>query len=86
MILPTTTKNNRKLSVKKFKRQTENFIIENAQQRLIVNTSTEHLKNYDSINHNSIKSWTKNQKLASHFEGYISPIQEQEIPTILTSF
>ena len=33
------------------------------------------------IDHKTSKSWTKNRKLTSHFEGYIAAIQEQEIPT-----
>ena len=33
------------------------------------------------IDHKTSKSWTKNGKLTSHFEGYIAAIQEQEIPT-----
>ena len=32
------------------------------------------------IDHSSSKSWTKNEKLGSHFERCISAIQEQEIP------
>ena len=35
----------------------------------------------ENLDQNSSKSWTKNRKLTSHFEGYISAIQEQEIPT-----
>ena len=33
------------------------------------------------IDHKASKSWTKNRKLTSHFEGYVAAIQEQEIPT-----
>ena len=33
------------------------------------------------IDHTKSKSWTKNRKLTSHFEGYIAAIQDQEIPT-----
>ena len=33
------------------------------------------------IDHKTSKSWTKDRKLTSHFEGYIAAIQEQEIPT-----
>ena len=33
------------------------------------------------IDHKTSKSWTKNWKLTSHFEGYITAIQEQEVPT-----
>ena len=33
------------------------------------------------IDHNNSKSWAKNRKLTSHFEGYIAAIQDQEIPT-----
>ena len=30
------------------------------------------------IDHKTSKSWTKDRKLTSHFEGYIAAIQEQE--------
>ena len=33
------------------------------------------------IDHTKSKSWTKNRKLTSHFEGYIAAIQDQEIPS-----
>ena len=33
------------------------------------------------IDQKTSKSWNKNRKLTSHFEGYIAAIQEQEIPT-----
>ena len=36
---------------------------------------------YRKIDHTKSKSWTKNRKLTSHFEGYIAAIQDQEIPT-----
>ena len=39
------------------------------------------IKKYQKIGHKASKSWAKNQKLISHFEGYIVAIQEQEIPT-----
>ena len=35
----------------------------------------------EKIYHKTSKSWTKNQKLTSHFEGHIAAIQEQEILT-----
>ena len=33
------------------------------------------------LDHNNSKSWTKNRKLTSYFEGYIAAIKDQEIPT-----
>ena len=35
----------------------------------------------EKIYHKTSKSWTKNQKMTSHFEGHIAAIQEQEILT-----
>ena len=41
------------------------------------------LEKDQKIDHSSSKSWTKCQKLKSHFEGYIPAIQK---PEILTKF
>ena len=39
------------------------------------------IKKDQKIDHKASKSWTKNRKLASHLEGDIAAIKEQEIPT-----
>ena len=68
------TKNIRKLPAKGLQKQTQTSIIRNLHLKLYTATSTEPSKK-------TSKSWTKNRKLASHFEGYIAATQEQEIPT-----
>ena len=71
-------KSSQKLSVKDFQKQTQTFITKNTKQKCMHGYFTRTLKKDQQNDHNCSKSWTKNWKLTSHFEGYISAIKSKK--------
>ena len=70
-----------KITSKKFTKADTNFYHKKFTSKVMHGYFNSPIKKYQKIGHKASKSWAKNQKLISHFEGYIVAIQEQEIPT-----
>lgn len=71
------TESSRKLLVKDFRKSRHELSPGKTESKRYTRT----LEKDQRIDHNSSKSWTRKPKLTSHFERYISDLQEQEIPT-----
>ena len=74
------TKNNLKSPAKGLQKQT-NFHHKKFTSKVMHGYFNRTIEKDQKIDHTTSKSWTKNRKLTSHFEGYIADIQEQEIET-----
>ena len=78
------TKNNQKqpkITSKRFTKADTNFHHKKFISKVMHGYFNRTIEKDQKIDHKTSKSWTKNRKLTSHFEGYIAAIQEQEIPT-----
>ena len=70
-----------KITSKRFTKADTNFHREKLTSKVMHGYCNRTIEKDQKIDHKTSKSWTKNGKLTSHFEGYIAAIQEQEIPT-----
>ena len=70
-----------KITSKRFTKADTNFHHEKFTSKVMHGYFNRTIEKDQKIDHKTSKSWTKNRKLTSHFEGYIAAIQEQEIPT-----
>ena len=70
-----------KITSKRFTKADTNFHPKKFTSKVMHGYFNRTIEKDQKIDHKTSKSWTKNRKLTSHFEGYIAAIQEQEIPT-----
>ena len=70
-----------KITSKRFTKADTNFHHKKFTSKVMHGYFNRTIEKDQKIDHKTSKSWTKNRKLTSHFEGYIAAIQEQEIPT-----
>ena len=70
-----------KINSKRFTKTDTNFHHQKFTSKVMHGYFNRTIEKDQKIDHKTSKSWTKNRKLTSHFEGYIAAIQEQEIPT-----
>ena len=70
-----------KITSKRFTKADTNFHHKKFISKVMHGYFNRTIEKDQKIDHKTSKSWTKNRKLTSHFEGYIAAIQEQEIPT-----
>ena len=70
-----------KITSKRFTKADTNFHHNKLTSKIMHDYFNRTIAKDQKIDHKTSKSWNKNLKLTSHFEVYITAIEEQEMPT-----